>query len=96
MFGTGPGIPPAVRVSIGNTVLFSSRLVKKPNPEVLAGPNPETDPSTPGFCRVWLDLSVPVSGSHFRVFLFMVVVKYIAVICKIVTFVHHSLYLFHL
>jgi hypothetical protein len=61
----------------------------------LGGPNPYPYASTRGFCRVWLDPSVPVSGSPFRVVLFMVTVTYVTVMCKISTLVHHSVYLFH-
>jgi hypothetical protein len=91
----GPGNPPAVRVWTGPTVRFGSRTVQKPDPELLDGPNPYPYASTRGFCRVWLDPSVPVSGSPFRVFVFMVAVRYVTVMCKILTLVHHSLYLFH-
>jgi len=95
VLATGPGNPPAVRVWTRKTVRFSSRTVQKPDPELLGGPNPYQYPSTSGFCRVWLDPSVPVSGSLIRVVLFMVAVKYVTVMCKISTLVHHFLYLFH-
>jgi len=95
VLATGPGNPPAVRVWTGKTVRFGSRTVQKPDRELLGGPNPYPYPSTRGFCRVWLDPSVPVSGSPFRVFLFMVAVTHVTVMCKISTLVHHSLYLFH-
>jgi len=78
----------------GSSGLVES-LVHKPDAELLGGPNPFPYPSTRGFCRVWLDPSVPVSSSPFRVFLFMVAVRYVTVMCKILTLVHHSLYLFH-
>jgi hypothetical protein len=95
VLATGPGNPPAVRVWTGKTVRFDSRTVQKPDPELLGGPNPYPYPSTCGLCWVWLDPSVPVSSSPFGVFLFMVAVKYVTVMCKILTLVHHSLYLFH-
>jgi len=95
VLATGPGNPPAVRVWTGKMVRFGSRPVQKPDPELLGGPNPYSYPSTRGFCRVWLDPSVPVSGSPFRVFLFMVAIIYVTVMCKILTLVHHSLYWFH-
>jgi hypothetical protein len=95
VLATGPGNPPAVRVCTGKTVRFGSRPVQKPDPELLGGPNLYPYPSTRGFCRVWLDPSVPVSGSPFRVFLFIVAVIYVTVMCKILTLVHHSLYWFH-
>jgi len=46
---------------------FGSRTVQKPDPLSLGGPNPDLYPSTLGFRRVWLDPSVPISGSAFRV-----------------------------
>jgi len=88
---TGPGNPPAVRVWTGKTVRFGSRTVQKPNPQHLGRPNPDPYPSTRGFCRVWLDPSVPISGSSFRVFLFMVAFRYPTVLCNILTLVHHCL-----
>jgi hypothetical protein len=91
----GLGNRPAVRVWTGKMVLFCSRPVQKPDLQLLGGPNPYPYPSTRGFCRVWLDLSVAITGSHFRVFLFMVPVRYVTVMCKISTLVHHSLYWFH-
>jgi hypothetical protein len=95
VIGMGTGNPPAVRVWTGTTVQFGSKPIQKPDPELLRGPNPYPYQSTRGFCRVWLNPSVPVSGSPFRVFLFMVAVRYDTVLCKISTLIHLSLYLFH-
>jgi hypothetical protein len=95
VLATGPGNPPAVRVCTGKTLQFSSRPAQKPDQELLGGQYPYAYPSTRGFCPVWLVLSVPVSRSPFRVFLFMVTVIYVTVMCKILTLVHHSLYWFH-
>jgi len=67
VLATGPGNPPAVRVLTAKTGRFGSRPVQKPDPLTLGGPNPVPYPSTRGFRRVWLDLSVPISGSAFRV-----------------------------
>jgi hypothetical protein len=89
VLATGPGNPPAVRVRTGKTVRFGSRTVQKPDPQRLGGPNPDPYLSTRGFCRVWLDPSVPISGSVFRVFLFMVAFRYPTVNRKILTFAHH-------
>jgi hypothetical protein len=89
VLATGPGNPPAVRVRTGKTVRFGSRTVQKPDPQRLGGPNPDPYLSTRGFCRVWLDPSVPISGSVFRVFLFMVAFRYPTVNRKISTFAHH-------
>jgi hypothetical protein len=91
----GPGNPPAVRVWTGKTFRFESRLKEKPDRELRGGPNVYPYPSTSGFCRGWLEPSVPVSGSPYRVFLFIVAVIYVTVMCKILTFVHRSLYWFH-
>jgi len=95
VLATGASNPQAVRVWTGKTVPFGSRPVQKPDPELLGGPNPYSYPWTRGFCRVWLDPSVPLSGSPFRVFLFMVAVISVTVMCKILTLVHHSLYWFY-
>jgi len=67
VLATGPGNPAAVRVWTAKTGRFGSRTVKKLDPQTLGGPNPDPYPSTRGFRRVWLDLSVPISGSAFRV-----------------------------
>jgi len=67
VLATGPGNPPAVRVWTAKTGRFGSRTVQKPDPLTLGGPDPDPYPSTRGFRRVWLDPSVPVSGSAFRV-----------------------------
>jgi len=93
VLATGPGYPAAVRVWTGKTVRFGSRPVQIPDPQFLGGPNPDPYPSTRGFCRVWLDPSVPISGLYFRVFLFMVAFRYPTLLCKILTLVHSCLYL---
>jgi len=67
VLATGPGNPPAVRVWTANTGRFGSRTVQQPDRLTLGGPNPDPYPSTRGFRRVWLDPSVPMSGSAFRV-----------------------------
>jgi hypothetical protein len=95
VLATGPGNPPAVRVWTGKTVQFRSSTVQYPDLVLLGGQNPYLYPSTRGFCLVWLDPSVPASGSPFRVVLFIVTVTYVTVMCKISTLIHHSLYLFH-
>jgi len=64
---TGPGNPPAVRVWTAKTGRFGSRNVRKPNPLTLGGRNTDPYPSTRGFCQLWLDPSVPITGSAFRV-----------------------------
>jgi len=67
VLATGPGNPPAVRVWTAKTGRFGSRTVQKPDPQTLGGPNPDPYPSTRWFRRVWVDPSVPISGSAFRV-----------------------------
>jgi hypothetical protein len=64
----GPGNPPAVRVWTGKIVWFGSRTVQKPDLLLLGEPNPDPYLLTRGFCRGWLDPSVPISGSAFWVF----------------------------
>ena len=91
VLATGPGNPPVVRVWTGKTVRFGARTIQKPDPQLRGGPNPDLYPSTRGFCRVWLDPSVRISGSSFRVFLFMVAFRYLTVLCKILPLVHHCL-----
>jgi len=91
----GPGNPQEVRVWIRKIVLFGSRPIQKPDPEILGWPNPYLYPLIHRFCGVWVDSSVPVSSSPFRVSLFMVAVRYVTVMCKILTLVQHSLYCFH-
>ena len=67
VLATGPGKPPVVQVWTAKTGRFGSRTVQKPDPLSLGGPNPDQYPSTCGFRRVWLDPSVPISDSAFRV-----------------------------
>jgi len=67
VLATDPGNPPAVRVWTAKMVRFCSRTLQKPEPQTLGGPNPDPYLSTWGFCRVWLDPSVKISGSAFRV-----------------------------
>jgi hypothetical protein len=89
VLATGLGNVPAVWVQTGKTVWFGSRTVQKPHPQHLRGPNPDLYASTRGLCRVWLDPSVPISGSVFQVVLFMVAFKYPTVNREILTFAHH-------
>ena len=44
-----------------------SATAKQPDPLTLGVPQPDPYPPTCGFCPVWLDPSVPISGSAFRV-----------------------------
>jgi len=88
VLATGLGKPPAVRVSTRYMVWFDSTAIHKPGPQRYGGPNPDPYPSTRWFRRVWLDPSVPISGSVFRVFLFVVAFRYPTVDRKISTFAH--------
>jgi hypothetical protein len=95
VLATGPGNPPAVRVRTAKTVRFGSKPVQKPDPLHLGGSNPDPYPSTRGFCRVWLDPSVPISGSGIRVILFMVAFRYPIANRKILTLVDRCPFLMY-
>jgi len=92
VLATGPGNPPAVRVCLAKMGRFGPRPVQKPDRPSLGRPNLDSYPSTCGFCWVWLDQSVPMSGSAFWVFLFMVTFRYPTVHCNILTLVYHWLF----
>jgi len=68
VLATGPCIQPAVRVRTTKTVQFASRPVQNPDPPGLGWSNTDPYASTGGFCQVWLDSSVPISGSVIQVF----------------------------
>jgi hypothetical protein len=76
VLATGPGNPPAVRVRTRKLFSLGSRTVQKLDPQRLAVPKLDPDLSTRRFCRVWLDLSVPISGSVCWVFQFIVAFRY--------------------
>ena len=86
VLATGPGNPAAVRIRIPTRVWFGSRTIQIPGPQRRGWPNPNPYPSSRGFCRVWLDLSVTISGSVFRVLLFMAAFRYPIADRKIVIF----------
>jgi hypothetical protein len=67
VLATGLGNPSAVRVRTRKTGRFGSRPGQIPDTLTLGGPNPDPYPSTYRFRRVWLDPSVSISGSAFRV-----------------------------
>jgi len=79
---TGVDNPPADWVWTVKTDQNDSRPDQIPNPPHLRGLNPDLYPSTCGICLVWLDTSIPIFGSVFRVFLFMVAFRYPTVNCK--------------
>jgi len=95
VLATGPGKLPAVRVRTAHTVQLGSKPIQKPNQLHLGGPNPDSYPSTHAFCRVWLDPSVPISSSSFRVFLFMVAFRYPIPNRKILTLVYRCPFLMY-
>jgi len=97
---TGPGIPPAAWASrlwsgFGPEIRFGSRIVQKPDPLLHGGLNPALCSSSRVFRQVWLDRSDPISGSAFRVYLFMVAFRYPTVNCKILTMVLHCHFLMY-
>jgi hypothetical protein len=63
----GLGNLPAVRAWTINIGPVSSRPIQNPDPLRLGRPNWDPYPSTCGFRRGWLDPSVPISGTAFRV-----------------------------
>ena len=85
---TGPGNLPAVRVRTGTTVLFGSKPIQQPDPLHLGRPYPDLYPSIRGFCLVWPDPSVPISGSGIRVFLLIIAFRYPVANRKILTLVY--------
>jgi len=84
---------PAVRVQTTTMVSFGFRPVEEPGVLPLGVPNPYLYLSTDRFCWVYLDLCVPISGSPFRVVLYMVAFRYHTVNRNILTLVHHCLFL---
>ena len=95
VLATGPGNPPAVRVQTAKTVRFGSKPVQNLDLLHLGRPNPDPYPSTRGLCRVWLDPSVPISGSSILVFLFMVAIRYPIANRKILTLVYRCPFLMY-
>jgi len=83
VWATGPENLPTVWLGTANTGRFGSRAVQQPHLLPLGRRNTNAYPSTCGFCRVGLDLSVPISGSAFRVSFFIVNIRYSNINCKI-------------
>jgi len=88
VLATGPGNRPAVRARTAKMVRFGSKHAQKPDALHFGGPDPDPYPSTRGLCRVWVDPSVPISGSGFPVGLFMVAFRYPIANRKILTCVY--------
>jgi hypothetical protein len=91
VLATSPGNQAAVQVRTVKMVRFGSKPIQKADQLHLGGPNADPYPSTCGFCPVWLDQSVQVSGFSFRVFLFMVTFRYPISNHKILTSVYRCL-----
>jgi len=92
---TGPGNLPKVRDWTGGRALFHSITVQERDLQLLGGANPAPSLSTRGFCRVWVDLSGPISGSAFWIFLFMVTFRYPTVDRKLLIMVLHCHFLMY-
>jgi hypothetical protein len=88
LLATGPGNPPADRVPTAKTVQFGSKPVQKPDMLHLRRQNPDPYLSTHRVRGVSLDLLVPISGSGFRVFLFIVALSHPIPNWKILTSVY--------
>jgi len=95
VLATDQGNPPDVRVWTVKMCWFSCSAVQKPNPVALGGPNLDPDPSTNRFSLVWLAPPVPISGSEFHIFLFVLAFLYPTVNCKILTKVWHCHFLMY-
>jgi len=95
VLATGRGNLPAVRVRTAKMFRFGSNPIQKPDLLHRGGPNPDPYPSTRGFCRVWLDPLVPISGSSIRVILFMVAFRYPIANRKILTLVDRCPFLMY-
>jgi hypothetical protein len=83
----GPGNLSGVWVQTAKTVSFDSRTVHNPDPLHIGRTNLDTYPSTCGFYRTCLHPSVPICGSVFRDFLFMVPFSNSSAKCKMLTLV---------
>ena len=93
VLATDQGNRPAFWVTSTKMNLFGPRPVQKPGPLPVGGPHRNPYPASGGFRRDWLEMYVPISGSAFRVFLFMVSFRGSAVDPKILILVCHCLFL---
>jgi len=78
---------PAVRDWTAKTRWSGSWPIQQPDLLPLGRPNQNPYPSTCGFCQVWLDPSVLICNSVFRVSLFIVAFAFSTVNHKILTLV---------
>jgi hypothetical protein len=92
---TGLGYLPAISVRMIKIVWFSYKHSSKCDPQQCGGPNCDVFIWTHVCCRVWENLSVPISCSGFRDYLFIVIFRYHTAKCTIVTLVHHCCFLMY-
>jgi len=95
VLATGPGNPPVVQVQTAKTDLLGSKPIIRPDLLHLCRPQPDPNPSTRMFGRVWLDMSVPISGSGIRGSLFMVAFRFPSADRKILSLVYRCSYLMY-
>jgi len=95
VLATGPGHLEVVPVGNTETVRCSHRPVQKSDLQLLDGPHVYLCPSARWFCPGLLVPSVPITGSGFWVFLFMIALRYPTVYRKILTLVRHYLFLMY-
>jgi hypothetical protein len=93
---TGSDNSPAVQVSTTKIIRFCSEHVEKPNSLLLGGPDHEPYLFARGFCPVWLDRLVPLSGFVFRVSQFLMTFRYAAANCTISTALGQYLFWMHM
>jgi len=79
----GPGDLPAVKVWTSIKGQLGSGPNQQPKPLPLGGPNQDPYLSTHGFCPIWVDPVVPISGSTCPVSLLIITFRYVTVNHKI-------------
>lgn len=89
VLATGAGNRLAVQAWTATTDKFTSRNVQNLDRLHLGGPNLDPCPLMCRFYWVWLDPSVPISGSVLRVVLFIVIFRYPTAYRKILTLLCH-------
>jgi len=89
VLATGPGYPAVVCVWTTTTVRFGSRTIQTPDALPFGRSNPNPYSSTCGICRVGQDMSVPISGSVFRVFPFLLAFSYSSANRTLLTLICH-------
>ena len=89
---TGLGYMPAVRVCTTKMGRIDSRPVQERDLQLLGEPNRDPYLLTRVVCQVWLDPSVPITGSGYRVILLLVALRYPNVNHTRLTLVCHCLF----